>query len=91
MIILTMKCSRCSKEVSHDMTDKTLSNDLVRQFGFGYTHDGKTNVLICNQCEKLFRELQDKLSVLMKTEVCSFFDDCGEEKENGDHSREKND
>ena len=89
MITLTMKCSRCSKEVSHDMTDKTLNNDLVRQFGFGYTHDGKTNVLICNQCEKLFKDLQDKLEGLVKMEVCSFFDDYGKEEENGDNRERK--
>jgi len=89
MITLTMKCSRCSKEVSHDMTDKTLNNDLVRQFGFGYTHDGKTNVLICNQCEKLFKDLQDKLEGLVKMEICSFFDDCGKEKENGDRREQE--
>jgi hypothetical protein len=43
--------------------------------------------LICNQCEKLFKELQDKLSIILKTEVCSFFDNCGKEKENGDKGR----
>jgi len=90
MITLTMKCSRCSKEVSHDMTDQTLNNDLVRKFGFGYTHDGKTNVLICNQCEKLFKELKDKLSVLVQTETCSFFDKCGKEGKNGNKGKPKN-
>jgi hypothetical protein len=72
------------------MTDQTLSNDLVRQFGFSYTHDGKTNVLICNQCEKLFRDLKDKLSVLVQTETCSFFDNCGKEEENGDKGKQEN-
>ena len=90
MITLTMKCSRCSKEVSHDMTDKTLSNDLVRKFGFSYAHDGKTNVLICNQCEKSFRELRDRLEGLVKIETCSFFDNCGKEEENGDNGEPEN-
>lgn len=90
MITLTMKCSRCSKEVSHDMTDQTLNNDLVRKFGFGYTHNGKTNVLICNQCEKQFRELKEKLEGLVRTETCSFFDNCGKEKENGDKREPEN-
>ena len=87
MILLTMRCSRCSKEVSHDMTDRTLNNDLVRKFGFSYTHDGKTNVLICNQCEKQFKELQEKLEGIVKIEMCSFFDNCGKEKENGDKGK----
>ena len=72
------------------MTDQTLNNDLVRKFGFGYTHDGKTNVLICNQCEKQFRELQEKLEGLVRTETCSFFDNCGKEKENGDNREPEN-
>jgi len=90
MITLTMKCSRCSKEVSHDMTDKTLNNDLVRKFGFSYAHDGKTNVLICTQCEKSFRELQDRLEGLVKIETCSFFDNCGKEEGNGDNGEPEN-
>jgi hypothetical protein len=86
MIILTMQCSRCSKEVSHDMTDQTLNNDLVRKFGFSYIHNGKKNALICTQCEKSFKELQERLEGLVKTETCSFFSDCGKE-EDGDKGK----
>lgn len=90
MITLTIKCSRCSKEVSHDMTDRTLNNDLVRKFGFSYIHSGKINVLICNQCEKLFNELREKLDGVVRTELCSFFDNCGKEEEDGDKGEPEN-
>jgi hypothetical protein len=90
MITLTLQCSRCSKEVSHDMTNQTINDDLVRKFGFSYLHDGKTNVLICNECENLYKELQGRLDNIVKSEVCGFFDNCGKEKENGYRSREKN-
>jgi len=90
MITLTMQCSRCSKEVSHNMTNQTLSDDLVRKFGFIYSHDGKTNVLICNECEKLFIELQGRMDKIVKLEVCSFFDNCGKEEENGNRDGTKN-
>ena len=76
MITLTMQCSRCSKEVSHDMTNQTLSNDLVRKFGYAYAHTGKTNTLICQDCERLFRELKDTLEDKVAREVCSFFGNC---------------
>ena len=89
MITLTMKCARCSKEVSHDMTDQTLNNDLVRKFGFSYTHNGKRNVLLCTQCEKLLRELKVKLDGIIKTETCSFFEDCGKDGEDGDKGKPK--
>ena len=90
MITLTMQCSRCSKEVSHNMTNQTLSDDLVRKFGFIYLHDGKTNVLICTECEKLYKDLQGRLDNIVKLEVCSFFDNCGKEEENGYRSGAKN-
>lgn len=73
MITLTMQCSRCGKEVSHDITNKTLSNDLVRKFGFSYAHNGKTNVLLCSECEKLLNGLQEKLNDHTTKEICSFF------------------
>ena len=83
MINLTMQCSRCGKEVSHDMTNQTLNDDLVRKFGFSYAHDGNTNVLICTDCEKKFNDLKVKLNNLLSEQVCGFFDNCGEEKEDG--------
>ena len=82
MITLTMKCARCSKEVSHDMTNQTLSNELARKFGYGYAHNGKTNVLICNQCEKLFKNLEEKLTEQSRIEMCNFFRNCRKEKDN---------
>lgn len=91
MILLTMQCERCSKEVSHNMTNKTLSSDLIRKFGFGYAHNGKTNVLICNQCEKLFKGLKEKIAIQTKTEMCSFFQNCGKDKENGNTGKPKDD
>lgn len=90
MITLTMQCSRCSKEVSSDMTDQILDNDLVRKFGFSYINSGKVNVLICNDCEKLFKDLQDKLHGLVKIELCGFFDNCEEGEENGDRGEPEN-
>ncbi len=79
MITLTMKCARCSKEVSHDMTNLTLSNELIRKFKYGYAHNGKTNVLICNQCEKLFKGLEKKLTEQSRIEMCNFFQNCGKD------------
>jgi len=90
MITLSMQCSRCGKEVSHDMTNQTLSNELVRKFGFIYAHNGKTNVLICYECEKLFRGLQEKLESTVKLEICSFFDNCGKEGKDGNTGSPKN-
>lgn len=90
MITLTMQCSRCGKEVSHDMTNKTLSNDLVRKFGYSYAHNSKVNVLICNACGNLLKGLEDKLSERMKEELCSFFNDCEKGKENGNKGEPEN-
>ena len=84
MITLTMKCSRCSKEVSHDMTNQTLGNELVRKFGYAYAHNGKTNVLICSQCEKSFKGLEVKLTEQSRIEMCNFFKNCGKEDNDGD-------
>ena len=84
MITLSMQCSRCNKEVSHDMTNQTLSNDLVRKFGFTYAHNGKTNVVICVDCGKEFSELQERLEATTRKELCGFFENCGEDKDNGD-------
>jgi len=89
MIVLTMQCSRCSKEASHDMTNRTLSDELVRKFGFGYAHNGKTNVLICNKCEKLFKGLKDSLTEQTRTEMCNFFQNCGKD-DNGNKGKSSN-
>ena len=91
MITLTMQCYRCSKEVSHDMTNQTLSNELVRKFGFAYAHDGKTNVLICFDCERSLKDLKERLSTQTKTELYSFFKDCGKEEGNGHKGKPKDD
>lgn len=87
MITLTMQCSRCSKEVSHDMTNKTLHNELIRKFGYAYAHNGKTNVLICNNCEKQFKGLEAKLTEQTRIEMCNFFLNC--EKESNDRDKGK--
>jgi hypothetical protein len=89
MITLTIECSRCSKEVSQDMTNSTLSNDEVRKLGFVYAHNGKTNVVICIDCESKYKGLQDKLELTVAKEICDFFGDCGEEGKNGDYRGEK--
>jgi len=65
------------------MTNQTLSNELVRKFGYAYAHDGKTNTLICMDCEKLFKDLQERLSVQLSTELCGFFKSCEKEGKNG--------
>ena len=90
MILLTMRCSRCNKEVSHDMTNNTLSNELISKFGFCNAHDGRNNVLICKSCEKSYKELQDRLEISMKKELCDFFKNCGKDKENGDKGKPEN-
>lgn len=90
MITLTMQCFRCSKEISHDMTNRTLGNDLIREFGFNYAHNGKTNILLCSQCEKLLGDLQEKLDNYTTKEMCSFFGNCTEEKGNGHKGKPKN-
>ena len=90
MITLTIQCSRCGKEVSHDMTNQTLNDDLIRKFGFNYAHNGKTNIIICNNCERLYSDLRNRLNKHVKLEICSFFDDCGKEKENDDRGKPKN-
>ena len=90
MITLTMQCTRCSKEVSHDMTNRRLNEELVRKFGFGYQHDGRSNLLICSDCEKEYIDLKAKLDESVKQELCSFFKSCGKVKENGNKREPKN-
>jgi len=90
MITLTMKCSRCSKEVSHDITNERLNEDMIRKFGFSYVHTGKKNVLICQDCEGLHKEVKAKLEGIMKTELCNFFTDCEKEGKNGENGRTNN-
>lgn len=85
MITLTIRCYRCGKTVSEDMTNQTLSNDLIGKFGFTYAHTGKSNVTICNECAYKLKELQDRLDQHVRKETCTFFDDCegkGNEKRN---------
>ena len=72
------------------MTNKTLSDDVVRQFGFNYVYDGKTNILICSQCNQLFKELQAELKSSTKTTVYNFFNDYGKDKDNGNNRGHKN-
>jgi hypothetical protein len=72
------------------MTNQTLSDELVRKFGYAYAHDGKTNVLICFDCEKSLKELKDRLLVSSTKELCSFFIDYGEDKNNGFKGKPKN-
>lgn len=90
MITLTIQCSRCSKEVSQDMTNRTLSDDLIRKFGFIYAHNGKTNVVLCSDCGKQYSELQDRIELAAQEELCGFFEDCGEEGKNGHKGKPKN-
>ena len=82
MITLTMQCERCGKEVSHDMTNDRLDQDVIRKFGFVYSHDGKKSLLICLGCEDLFNGLKDKLEGVMKTELCGFLNGCEKEGKN---------
>lgn len=90
MILLTIKCERCSKEVSHDMSNERLSQDAIRKFGFVFTHDGKNNILICLDCEKSYIDLKDRLEQHLKLELCGFFKNCGEEEKNGNKRECKN-
>jgi len=90
MITLTMQCTRCGKEVSHDMTNKRLNEELVRKFGFAYQHDGRANLLICYDCEKEYADLKAKLDENIKRELCSFFKSCGKEKDNGNKRERTN-
>jgi len=90
MVILTIKCSRCSKEVSHDMTNRTIDDSLISKFGYVYLHNGKTNVLICKQCEKLFKGLEDKLVEQAKEEMCNFFKNCGKDNKDGNKGKSDN-
>jgi hypothetical protein len=85
MITLTMKCSRCSKEVSQDMTNGTLSNELVRKFGFVYLHNGKTNALLCDECEELYKELKARLEEQLHKEMCGFL--CTKEGKDGEKGK----
>ena len=73
------------------MTNQTLSNDLVRKFGFTYAHNGKTNILICLDCERLYKDLQDKIASEVENKLCEFFDDCAERKgQDGNRGKPKN-
>lgn len=83
MIKLTMRCARCSKLVERDVTGEALNDDMIRKFGFSYMIVKKKPALICNDCERAFKDLQDKLQDYVDKAECNFFDTCGEEKENG--------
>ena len=87
MITLTIQCSRCSKERAQDMTNSTLSDDIVRKLGFEYIHNGKDNVIICVDCVSKYKGLQEKLEQIARVELCSFFNKCGEEGKNGDNGK----
>lgn len=87
MITLTIQCSRCGKKISKDMTNRTLNNELIRKFGFNYTHNGRTNVILCNGCEKLYSELKGRLEESARIEMCDFFKYCGEEEENANRRK----
>jgi hypothetical protein len=62
---------------------------MVRKFGFGHAHNGKTNVILCNACERQYSDLQDRLEIAVKQEMCDFFDNC-EGEENGRNGGTKN-
>ena len=80
---LTIRCDRCSKEVSRDIMGETLNNDIIRKFGFYNAHNGKNNVLLCCECKNGLKELKDQLEKYVKNETCSYFDNCeGKVKDN---------
>lgn len=83
MLKLTMRCARCSKLVERDVTGEALSDDMIRKFGFSYMIVKKKPALICNDCERQFKDLQGKLQDYVLKAECDFFDTCEEEKDNG--------
>ena len=89
MVTLTIECSRCGKEASQDMTNTTLNNDIIRKLGFSYANDGKKNIVICNDCGRQYKDLQERLEDLVKVEMCDFFNNC-EETENANFRGTKN-
>jgi len=72
------------------MTNQRLNEELIRKFGFGYLHDGRTNLLICNNCEREYVDLKDKLEKDVKQVLCDFFKSCGKEKVSGYKREPKN-
>ena len=87
MILLTVQCDRCGKEVSRNITDTRLTDDLIREFGFSHIHanNGKGNILICNECSRLLRELHNKLELHKEQTLNDFFANNGKEKDNDRH------
>jgi len=80
MLKLTMRCARCSKIVEQDVTGDSLNDDMLRKFGFTYMVVNKKMSLICNSCEKGFRELQEKLKEDAYKAECEYFNTCQERK-----------
>lgn len=83
MILLTVRCDRCGKEVSQNITDDRLDDDMIRQLGFNRIHanNGKGNILICNDCKKLLRDLHSKLELHKEQTLNKFFANKEEEKD----------
>jgi hypothetical protein len=73
MVTLHLKCYRCGNEVSRDITNIALSNDLLTKFEFKYIHTGEKNVLICFSCDRKLRELKKELDFQKRTKVIKFF------------------
>lgn len=85
MIILTMVCDRCSKEVVQDLSNKSFKGDEeARKAGFQHIHANKKNMLICGGCYNQFKELKDIQEDKAYKEVCEFFKTCGKEKNERD-------
>jgi hypothetical protein len=70
-----LKCYRCGKESSHDITNTALSDDLITKFRYKYIYTGEKNVLICFNCEKKLRELKDTLEGHRQKEIHGFFEE----------------
>ena len=91
MVILTIVCDRCSKEIEEDLSNNTSCNveDQARKAGFQHVHANRKNMLICGGCFNQFQELKDIQEEKAYKEVCKFFKSCGKE-ENGDPGENEN-
>ena len=77
MVILTLLCDRCGKEVSTDLSNSSFkSEDEIRKAGFQNIHANRKNMLICSGCYNQFKELKGLQEEKAYREVCEFFNDC---------------
>lgn len=93
MVVLTIVCDRCSKEVITDLSGaSTLTlSDQIRKEGFQYVTANKTDMLICSGCNNKFKELVGVQEEKAYREVCEFFDNCEGKDKNGTDGKTKND